>query len=172
MSNPMKAIRIAKLTLNMGTGKDEDKLKKAIKLMGGLAGTKIVHCMTTKKIPGWGVRPGLALGCKTTLRGPKAKELLKRLLGAKENGLKKDCFDNNGNVSFGIDEYINIPDMKYDPTIGMMGLQASVTLNRAGFRIKLRRLFPKTIPTRHKISQKEAMEFMKSEFGIAVGDAE
>ncbi len=170
--NPMRTIKIEKLTLNVGAGKDEAKLKKGIQLMGMISGTKVVKTFTTKRIPGWGVRPGLALGCKTTIRGPKAKELVKLFLEALENKLSERNFDDNGNISFGVTEYINIPGMKYDPTIGMMGFQVSVTLTRPGFRIRKRRLRPQKIPIDHRIPKVEAIEFFVKEFKTTVGDKE
>ena len=39
-------------------------------------------------------------------------------------------------LHFGIPEYINIPGIEYDPDIGIIGLEACVTLERPGFRIK------------------------------------
>ena len=166
MSNPMRNIKIAKVTLNIGTGKDEEKLKKGMKLLATLSGVKIVKAFTVKKIPGWGVRPGLPLGCKTTMRGKAAEALLKRLLAARTDKLPKSCFDDFGNVSFGIDEYINIPGVKYDPSIGMLGLEVSVTLERPGYRIKRRRLRPAKITTRHKVKKDDAIAFMQSTFGV------
>ena len=168
MSNPMRNIRIAKLTLNIGTGKDEEKLKKGMKLLATLSGVKIVKAFTVKKIPGWGVRPGLPLGCKTTIRGKAIEPLLKRLLNAKTNKLPKSCVDDFGNVSFGVEEYINIPEMKYDPAIGMMGLEVSLTLERPGFRVKRRRIKPAKITSRHKIKKEDAIAFMQSAFSIKV----
>ncbi|MBW2988665.1 50S ribosomal protein L5 [Candidatus Woesearchaeota archaeon] len=172
MSNPMKAIRIAKITLNIGTGKDEDRLKKAMKLLEKITNAKVVKTFTTKRIPNWGVRPGLPLGCKTTLRGKKAEELLPKLLEARANTLPPSCFDDFGNVSFGIEEYINIPGLKYDPSIGMLGLEVSITLERPGFRIKRRKIRPKKIPNSHKINKQDAMDFMASKYGVKVGEPE
>ena len=171
MSNPMKDIRIEKLVLNIGTGKDEDKLKKAIKLLEKLTDGKVVKTITKKRIPNWGVRPGLPLGCKITLR-KNVDELVKRLLEARNNELPESCFDSHGNVAFGIDEYINIPGMRYAPEIGMLGLEVCITLERPGFRIKKRRIRPRKVPERHNIKEEEAIAFMKTKFGIKVGGEE
>jgi large subunit ribosomal protein L5 len=80
--------------------------------------------------------------------------------------LSQNNFDNNGNVSFGIHEYIDIPGVKYDPKIGIMGLQASLTLQRPGFRIKRRKIMKRKIPRKHMISQGEAIKFLKDNFAI------
>ncbi len=90
--NLMKEIRVAKVTLNIGAGKNEDLLKKGLVLMKKLTPLNPVKTITKKRIPGWGLRPGLAIGCKVTVRKD-ADKLLKRLLAAKENILSEKVFD-------------------------------------------------------------------------------
>lgn len=167
--NPMRTIRIEKVTLNIGAGKEQKDVDKALKLIKHITGIDPVKTVATKRIPGWGVRPGLPIGCKLTLRKENAKKLLKRLLEAKDNTLSDKQIDNQGNIAFGIPEYINIPDVKYDPEIGVIGLQACVTLERPGFRIKKRRMRSRKIGRKHSITKDEAIEYMKKEFGVAVG---
>lgn len=166
--NPMKQIRIEKLTLNIGAGKDQNLLEKGVKLITQLAGVEPIKTKTQKRIPGWGLRPGLPIGCKLTLRGEAATKLLKRLLAAKDNNLIASNFDAAGNISFGVPEYIDIPDANYDPEIGIIGLQASVTLARPGYRIKHRKIRPKRIAHTHQVNKEEAMAFMKQSFGVAI----
>lgn len=170
--NQMKTIRIEKLTLNIGAGKNVDLLKKGAKLLKNITGVEPVRTVTQKRIPTWGLRPGLPIGCMLTLRKEKAKEILSRLLEAKASQLKDSQFDESGNISFGIHEYIDIPGVKYDPEIGIIGLQACLTLERPGFRIKRRRVQKKRITKAHRISKGDAVEYMKSEFKIKVGDEE
>lgn len=168
--NAMRQIRIEKLTLNIGAGKDQNKLKKGQKLLKHLTGIDSVNTITQKRIAGWGLRPGLPIGCKITLRNEDAGKMLARLLKAKENHLDLSCVDDSGNISFGIHEYIDIPDAKYDPEIGIIGLQASITLERPGFRIKRRKLVKRRIPLSHKISKEDTIEFLKKEFKVAIGE--
>jgi large subunit ribosomal protein L5 len=168
----MRNIRIEKVTLNIGAGKDQSKLEKGMELLKDVTGIAPIKTVTSKRIPGWGLRPGLPIGCKLTLRKGNAKEILKRLLEAKDNQLDPKQFDLNGNVSFGIPEYIDIPNVKYNPEIGVMGLEVCVTLERPGFRIKRRKLQKKKISPRHAITKDEAIEFMKKEFNVIVGEAE
>ncbi|MBI4981246.1 50S ribosomal protein L5 [Candidatus Woesearchaeota archaeon] len=165
--NPMREIRIAKLTLNIGAGKDEDHLKKGLKLLQKLTGVAPVKTVTQKRIPGWGLRPGLVVGCKITLRNG-AEEMLKRLLVAKENVLSRRCFDAQGNFSFGIPEYIDIKGMDYDPELKILGLEAAVTLKRPGFRVSSRKLRPAKVGKTHAITPEEAIEFVKKKFGVEV----
>src|SRR3990167_1392970 len=105
VENPLRAIKITKITLNVGAGKNEDLLKKGLKLLERLAPVAPIKTVTKKRIPGWGLRPGLAIGCKVTIR-KEPQQLLKRLLAAKGNSIPESCFDTSGNFSFGIPEYI------------------------------------------------------------------
>ncbi len=166
--NVMKKIRIEKLTLNIGAGTSQERLKKGMKLIKNLAGIDPVKTTSDKRIPSWGVRPGLPIGCKLTLRKEKAKELLARLLKAKENKLNLSNFDNNGNVSFGIHEYIDVPGLSYDSEIGIMGFEASVTLSRPGFRVKYRKKQKSKPGKKHRITKEDSIGFFKKEFNIVV----
>jgi large subunit ribosomal protein L5 len=166
--NAMRQLKIAKVTLNIGAGKSTEKLEKGLKLLKLITGIPPVKTITNKRIPSWGLRPGLPIGCKLTLRKGNAIELLKRLIQSRGNKLNDGQFDNEGNVAFGIPEYIDIPGVNYDPAIGIMGLEACVTIERAGFRIKRRKVMKRKIPAKHRISKDEAIEFMKEKFGIMV----
>ena len=166
--NQMKNIKIEKVTLNIGAGKDQAKLEKGIILLNSITDATPVKTVTNKRIQEWGLRPGLPIGCKLTLRKGKAVQVLPRLLDAVENKLMDKQFDNNGNVAFGIHEYIEIPGVKYDPKIGIMGLEVCVTLERPGYRIKRRRLLARKIPIRHRISKQEAINFMSEKFNTKV----
>ncbi len=170
--NIMKNIRIEKITLNIGCGKDQTKLDKAVKLLKNITGIDPVKTTTKKRIPEWSLRPGLAIGCKITLRKKAAKDLLIRLLKAKENTLKDSNFNESGNISFGLEEYIDILDVKYDPEIGIMGLEVCLTLERPGFRIKRRKMLKKKISKKHGITKEDAINFMQKEFNIKIGEEE
>lgn len=166
--NPMQLVKLEKVTLNIGSGKEQSKLDKGIMLIKKITGIEPVKTITQKRIPAWGVRPGLPIGCKITLRKESAKQLLARLLKAKDNKLKESQFDVHGNVSFGIHEYIDIPGVDYDPKIGVIGLEVCVTLQRPGFRIKYRKLNKKNIAKKHYVTKQEAVLFLKDNFGVSV----
>lgn len=172
MKLKMKHIKINKLTLNIGAGKDTNRLEKGLVLLEKITGAKPVKTITQKRIQGWGLRPGVPVGCKVTLRKQKARELLSRLLYARDNKLTQDQIDTNGNVAFGIPEYIDIQDMQYIPEIGITGLEVCVTLERNGFRIKRRKIMKRKIPNKHKISREEAIDFLKKEFNVKFEEEE
>lgn len=170
--NPMKNIKVEKVTLNIGVGSPGDKMEKAMRLLKSITGLNAIQTSSTKRIPTWGVRPKLAIACKVTVRGKKAEELLARLFGAVDNTLAVRKFDKFGNFSFGIAEYIDIPGVPYDASIGVIGLEAAVTLERPGFRVKKRSKNKSKIAGRHKITTNESVEFVKSKFKINVEVAE
>ena len=120
-------------------------------LLKNITGIDPIKTFTNKRIPTWGLRPGLPIGCKLTLRKKKAEEILLRLLDAKDNTLSPHQFDKEGNIAFGIHEYIDIPGIEYEPKIGVMGLEVCITLERPGYRIKNRRIMKRKVPTKHKI---------------------
>ena len=164
--NPMQQPRIEKLTLNIGAGKEQARLEKAIHVLKSLTGIQPVTTVTQKRIPTWGLRPGLPIGCMLTLRKDAANQMLKRLLKAKEFTLKDGNFDTSGTVSFGIHEHIDVEGAKYDPTIGVMGLQACITLEKPGYRVKRRSLHRARIGKSQRLTKQEAITFMKDAFGI------
>src|SRR3989344_4968859 len=166
--HPMRKLSVEKINLNIGTGGPGDKMEKAKKLLKIITGSTAVETRTKLRIPTWGVRPGLSLGVRTTLRGKNALETLKRLLMGAGNKIRASSFDNAGNVAFGVKECLEIPGVKYDPEIGIMGLEVAVTLQRPGFRIRRRALRQHRIPLRHQIPHDEAISFMKDNFKVVV----
>ena len=167
--NQMRSISVEKVTLNIGAGKDQAKLEKGIKLIGGITGLKPVKTFTKKRIQEWGLRPGLAIGCKLTLRNKEALELLKRLLEAKDGTLSTSNMDNEGNISFGVNEYIDVPGVKYDPEIGIYGMDVAVRLERRGYRVS-RKSMPGKVGHDHRIKPEEAREWAVQKLGVKVGE--
>ena len=164
--NIMQKPRIEKLTLNIGAGKEQAKLDKAVEVLRSLTGINPVKTITRKRVPSWGLRPGLPIGCMITLRKQPASLMLKRLSKAKHFKLKQNNFDPHGTVSFGIPEHIDIEGAKYDPKIGMLGLQACVTLEKPGYRVKRRSLHRTPVGKKHRLTKDQAINFMKEAFGI------
>lgn len=170
-ANPMREIRLEKVTLNMGIGEAGPPLEKGRKILGSITGKKVVITKARKRST-FGVPKGKNIGVKVTLRGKGAREFLERAFKALENRVRPSCFDTSGNFSFGIQEYINIPGARYDPEVGITGMDVCVTLERPGFRIKKRMIRPKRIGKSHRISREEAMEWARKEFGIEIGEGE
>ena len=164
----MEEVRMEKVTLNIGTGEPGERLEKAKTLLANLTGSKPILTTAKKRVPTWGLRPGLQIATKVTLRGKKAEEVLVRLIKAKSNILKESNFDQFGNFSFGIAEYIDIPGLEYDIKIGIIGLEAAVTLTKAGYRVKKRRIRSAIIPKRHLITKLDGINFIKQKFNVEI----
>ena len=165
--NLMKSIKIEKITLNIGSGPDPKNVEKAVALLNTISGMKAIETQANRRIATWKIRPGLAIGSKVTIR-KNPEELLTRLLKAADMNIPLSKFTENG-FSFGIPEYIEIPEVKYDPKIGIIGLNVSVTLERPGFRIKRRKLINRKVSRSHKINKEDAIEFAKNKLGVIVG---
>src|SRR3989338_2364969 len=160
-NNPMKNFSIQKIVLSAGaTG---DSLVKARKLLEMVSARKAQVVESSKRIPDFGVRPGLEVGTRVTLRGKPAVELLKRLLGAIDNKLKKKQISDN-HFSFGIEEYIEIPGLEYQRDIGIRGLNVTVVFARAGQRVKIKKIKAGNFPKRQQVAKDEIIKYMEDVF--------
>jgi len=164
----VKDIKVGKITVNMGVGESGEELKKAIKILKKITGKKPIQTLCKVKAPTLNIRPGLPIGAKVTLRGTDAVEFLKQAFLAKENMLAGKNFDRNGNFGFGIKEYIDLPNIKYEPELGIKGFDVLVSLERAGYRIKKRKIGKKKVGRKHCVSREEAIEFITEKFGVEI----
>jgi large subunit ribosomal protein L5 len=156
--NPMREIRVEKVTLNIGCGSDADKLKRAEKLLQTITGQKPLITKTKDRTT-FGMTAKKPIGTKVTLRKEKAKKFLIDALTAIDKELKEKQI-NDGNFSFGIKEYIDLPNVNYDPDIGILGMDVCVTLERPGFRVK-KKLKSSKIGKKHLITKDETIEWLK-----------
>jgi large subunit ribosomal protein L5 len=168
MQNVMREIRLEKVVLNMGLGKSGDAVEIAKKALGQISGRTVNGRPAKKAIRDWGVRKGEPIGAAVTVRGNDGKELLKRLLEAKGNKVNGRSFDKLGNLSFGILEHIDIPGIKYDPKIGILGLNVTIRLVRPGFSIATRSKHKASVGKHHRITSDEAKAYLTKEFGASV----
>ncbi|CAD6518663.1 50S ribosomal protein L5P [metagenome] len=166
--SPMKKISLEKVVLNMGLGKSGDIIIVAKKALDHISGKKSCARNAKETQREWGVRQGEPIGVAVTVRRDDARELLKRLLDAKGNQINGRSFDDFGNFSFGIKEHIDIPGVKYDPQVGILGLGISVTLTRPGYGIRKRSKHKASVGKNHIISNQEAKDYLVKEFGVTI----
>ena len=164
----MKRISLEKVVLNMGVGRSGEAIEIAKKALDQISGKRSCARDAKETQRDWGVRKGEPIGAAVTVRGNDAKELLKRLFEAKGNQVNGKAFDNFGNYSFGIREHIDIPGVKYDPQIGILGLGISVTLTRPGYGIRKRSKHKASVGKNHIIKSQEAKDYLTKEFGVTV----
>ncbi|MBI3334629.1 50S ribosomal protein L5 [Candidatus Pacearchaeota archaeon] len=161
LENPMQAIKIEKVVLSGGA--TADSLQKERKLLEILTKRKAQIIASRKRIPDFGVRPGLEVGTRVTLRGKSGIEMLKRLLGAIDNQLKRKQIADT-HFSFGIEEYIEIPGIEYQRDIGIRGFNVSVVFARKGLRIQRKKIKSGHVPHRQHATQEEIIKFMEDVF--------
>lgn len=158
--NPMRKIKIEKVVLNIGCGKDKNP-EHALKILKTMTGLNVVLTKTHKRST-FGVAKNKAIGARITIRKG-AEAVLKRMLAAVDGKIKESNFDDFGNFAFGIEEYTMIPDMRYDPNIELLGLDVCVTLERPGYHVKKKRLFSK-VGKDHSIKKEEAIKWVVENF--------
>ncbi|MFB6180871.1 MAG: 50S ribosomal protein L5 [Candidatus Nanohalobium sp.] len=168
MSQEMKEINIGKVSVNISEGEVGDSVEKAYNLLEKITGQEPVRVDSKEEAKSFGVREGLNIGASVTLRGEKAREFLEKVLPAAGNEISETAFDGDGNFSFGISEYIDVPGIDYDADIGMKGFEVTVVLERPGYRVKKRNHKPGEIGKDHKVSDEEAKEFVEDELGVEV----
>ncbi|MFA5049710.1 MAG: 50S ribosomal protein L5 [Candidatus Micrarchaeia archaeon] len=171
-NNPMKELRIEKVTINIGAGSAGEVLDNAKELVKRITGKTPIETRAKDRNPIFKLRKGLEIGTKVTLRGKDAEELLKKAFVAKKNKVSKNNFDNLGNLSFGIKEYIDFPGIKYDPVIGMMGFDVCVTINRRGKRVRTRRIKTSKIGKKHLVNKEDSMKFINEKFKVEISKGE
>lgn len=160
-NNPMRTIKIEKVLLSAG-GKGDD-LVKARKLLELLSSKKAQIIASQKRIPDFGVSPGMEVGARVTLRNNDAISVLKRLLGAIDNIISKKNLSEN-HFSFGLKEYIDIPGIEYQRDIGIRGLNITVVFTRSGMRVKRKKIKFGKIPKKQYVSEEEIIKFMGENF--------
>jgi len=166
--NPMLKPKIEKVVVNISVGKSGEPLEKAVKVLKDLTGQNPCKRKAKQTIRNFGIRKGEPIACIVTLRKQRAMEFLKKVLPVVDNKLSKNCFDKYGNFSFGIKEHIEIPGVKYDPEIGIFGMDVCVSLSRPGYRVKKRRREKAKIGSKHLLTPKETMILVKDSLGIEI----
>ncbi|MDE1974716.1 MAG: 50S ribosomal protein L5 [Hyphomicrobiales bacterium] len=124
-----------KIVINMGIGEgvaDRKKVDAAAADLALIAGQKAVITKARKSIATYKLRDGQAIGCKVTLRKAKMYEFLDRLINIALprvrdfRGLNPKSFDGRGNYTIGIKEHIVFPEIDYDKTADVWGMDITV----------------------------------------------
>ncbi len=170
MTNAMREIRLEKAVVNIGVGDAGERLLKAEKVLQMVTKRKPVRTLAKTTNRDFGIRRGMEIGVKVTLRGKEAEEFVKTALWTRENRVAEYSFDPEGNFSFGVADYTDFPGMKYDPEIGIFGVDVSVSLSRPGKRVSRRRVLRRRVPTHHRITRREGVEYLRSKFNAEVVD--
>ena len=130
-SSVMAVPKVDKIVINMGVGEAKDNAKaldSAIADMEKITGQKAVVCKAKKSVANFKIREGMAIGCKTTLRGDKMYEFVDRLVNLALprvrdfRGVNPNAFDGRGNYALGIKEQLIFPEIEYDKVDKVRGM--------------------------------------------------
>ena len=167
-ANPHRAIRIVKIVVNAGVGESGENRTKAEKVLQMITRQKPVATRSHSTNRDFGIRKGQEIGAKVTLRGQAAVDFLGRAFEARDRQLDVNSIDRNGNFSFGIADYTDITGMKYDPQIGIHGMDIAVELGRAGYRVRQRHLQSRPIPRSLRSTAEETRSYLEHQFQVTV----
>ena len=167
--NAMLAPSITKVTINIGVGEGGQRLQLAEKVLEVLTGMKPVRTLATQTNRDLGTRRGAPIGCKVTIRGEEEiQKFLKDAFWVRQNALPSYNFDSQGNLSFGISDYTDFPDQKYDPDIGIFGMDVNVVLERPGHRVSRRRRRKSRVSISHRIGREESKEWFVEHYELNI----
>ncbi|WP_072280809.1 50S ribosomal protein L5 [Rappaport israeli] len=136
LSNVMEVPKLEKITINMGVGEainDKKIMDNAVRDLTLISGQKPLITKSKKSIAGFKIRDGWPIGCKVTLRSAQMYEFLDRLINISLprtrdfRGLNPKSFDGRGNYTFGVREQIIFPEIDFEKTDAIRGMDITFT---------------------------------------------
>lgn len=135
LSNPHQIPQLVKIVLNVGLGdasKNPKQLEAVVEELALVSGQRAVVTRAKKAIANFGLRAGVPVGVRVTLRGPRMYEFLDRFISLAVprirdfRGLPNRSFDGRGNYTFGIKEQLIFPEINYDKVEKIHGMDITL----------------------------------------------
>jgi len=133
LKNINEVPRLQKIVVNVGLGraKDDKKLLEvASNTLRKVTGQQPIQLAAKKAVAGFKLREGNKIGLKVTLRGDRMYEFADRLISLilprlrDFHGVNDKSFDASGNFSIGLQDQSVFPELTYEETTTIHGMQA------------------------------------------------
>lgn len=133
--NVWQAPRLVKVSINMGVDEAKesfDALEAAMKELTMIAGQRPCITRAKKSISSFGIRKGMPIGCRVTLRRDRMWEFVDRLFNVAIprirdfRGLSPNSFDGRGNYSLGLTDQLIFPELNYDDVEQARGMDITI----------------------------------------------
>jgi large subunit ribosomal protein L5 len=152
LSNIHEVPELDKIVVSVGIGKNKDD-KHHYEVVRNtilkVTGQSPVDRMAKKSIAGFKIRAGMnRVGISVTLRGARMYEFLDRLVNVALprvrdfHGVSKKAFDHGGNYNLGIVEQSIFPELSFEETQHLHGMQVTFAIKN-GDKVKSRALLEK-----------------------------
>jgi large subunit ribosomal protein L5 len=134
-TNVWQAPRLVKVSINMGVDEAKesfDALEAALNEMMMIAGQRPAITRAKKSISAFGIRTGMPIGCRVTLRRERMWEFVDRLFNIAIprirdfRGLSANSFDGRGNYSLGLTDQLIFPELNYDDVDQARGMDITI----------------------------------------------
>lgn len=152
LTNPHQVPKLDKIVINVGLGKakDDKKLMEvATNTLRKITGQEPVQTTARLSIASFKLREGNKIGLKVTLRGDMMYEFMDRLITIvlprlrDFHGVPKGAFDKQGNYSLGLKDQSVFPELSFEETTTLHGMQINFVINNADNADQARALLAK-----------------------------
>ncbi len=121
------------------------------------------RCTARLTVRTFNIRRNEKISCHVTVRGDLAESILATALNVKDGELQDRNFSETGNFGFGVDEHIDL-GIKYDPSVGIYGMDLYVVLARRGYRVAQKKRKGSKVGVQHRITKEEAQKWFLAKF--------
>jgi large subunit ribosomal protein L5 len=139
LDNVHRVPKLEKIVLNVGLGKNKDDKhyhEVVVSTLRKITGQQPIDRMAKKSIATFKIRRGMnRIGVSVTLRDARMYEFLDRLINAvlprlrDFHGVSNKAFDRAGNYSIGLTEQSVFPELGFEDTTTLHGLQITFVIN-------------------------------------------
>jgi large subunit ribosomal protein L5 len=136
LANEMEIPKISKIVVNVGVRdavSDSKVLKSITEVIGQITGQSPVKTLARKSIAGFKLREGMPIGVKVTLRKKRMYEFLDRLINLALPKVRDfqgvpTKLDGQGNYNLGVKEWIIFPEIDYEVTDKLYGMNITIQM--------------------------------------------